>query len=264
MGIRMAKFPKKFTDRLTSKLRHFQAITATQRERDVSEADTVTVVKDMLAELFGYDKYSELTSEQQIKGTFCDLAIKIEGKIRYLVEVKSAGLKLKENHLTQAINYGANQGIEWIILTNSIEWRIYKIVFGQPVTHEDVVSFSIADVTASNEEHQESLFILAREGMSSDAISSFHQRAQLLNRFTISQIILSEPVVNGIRRELRRLFPDLKVDQDWISQILETDVLKRDVLDGEKSKEASLRIKKAVQKLQRIASKPAKIIEASG
>jgi Type I restriction enzyme R protein N terminus (HSDR_N) len=264
MGIRMAKFPKKFTDRLTAKLKSFQTISATQRSRDVSEADTVTVVKDMLAELFGYDKYSELTSEQQIKGTFCDLAVKIDGKIRYLIEVKSAGLELKDNHLVQAVNYGANQGIEWVVLTNSIDWKIFKIIFGQPVSHEEVVSFSITNLTASNEEDQESLFILAREGLSSDAISSFHQRAQLLNRFTIAQIVLSEPVVGGIRRELRRLFPDLKVDAEQIAQILESDVLKRDVLDGDKAKEASQRIRKATQRLNRIAAKvtlPPEVLE---
>jgi hypothetical protein len=63
----MAKHPKKFVDRVSARLKQFQNIATTQRSRDVSEADTVTVVKDILAEVFGYDKYSELTSEHQIK-----------------------------------------------------------------------------------------------------------------------------------------------------------------------------------------------------
>jgi predicted type IV restriction endonuclease len=257
----MASFPKKFSDRISSKLKTFQVISAAQRARDVSEADTVTVVKDMLAELFGYDKYAELTSEQQIKGTYCDLAVKLDGKIRYLIEVKSAGLELKENHLVQAINYGANQGIEWVILTNSVEWKVYRIIFGQPVAHEEVVSFSIANINANREEDLESLFILAREGISADAISSFHQRSQLLNRFTISQTVLSDTVVNCIRREMRRMFPDLKVEQEQISLILESEVLKREVLDGDKAKEAINRIKKATNKLNKAAAKTSAISE---
>jgi hypothetical protein len=44
------------------------------KDRDVSEADTVTIVKDLLAEVFGYDKYAELTGEFAIRGTYCDLA----------------------------------------------------------------------------------------------------------------------------------------------------------------------------------------------
>jgi predicted type IV restriction endonuclease len=253
----MANYPKKFADRVASKLKQYQTITATQRSRDVSEADTVTVVKDILADVFGYDKYAELTSEQQIKGTFCDLAIKINGKIRYLIEVKAAGLELKQNHLVQAVNYGANQGIEWVVLTNSIEWQIYKIIFGQPIAHEEVASFSIANINANKEDDLNALFLLAREGIASDAISTFHQRSQLLSRFTIAQTILTDTVVSTIRREIRRLFPDLKVDQQQIHQILESEVLKRDVLDGEKAKDAAIRIKKATQKLAKVAAKAA-------
>ena len=70
--------PKRVEDRIQGCLKQFQGILAQQKARDVSEADTVTVVKDLLSDLFGYDKYSELTSEHSIRGTFCDLAVKIE------------------------------------------------------------------------------------------------------------------------------------------------------------------------------------------
>lgn len=249
------KLPKKFTDRVAKTLKHFQNIASSQRTRDVSEADTVTVVKDILAEVFGFDKYTELTSEQQIKGSFCDLAIKIEGKIRYLIEVKAVGIELNNTHLRQALNYGANQGIEWVVLTNSVEWQVFRVIFEQPVSHEEVVRFSLAEVSASKEEDLERLFLLAREGLASDAISTYFQRSQLLNRFTVSNVILSEPVVSSIRRELRRLFPDLKVDLDQITQMLENEVLKREVLEGDKAKEAAARIRKQTNKLQKIANK---------
>lgn len=251
----MAKFPKKFTDRVSARLKHFQNVAATQRSRDVSEADTVTVVKDILADVFGYDKYAELTSEHQIKGTFCDLAIRLDGKIRYLIEVKSAGLDLKDSHVTQAINYGANQGVEWVILTNAVDWRVYKVIFGQPVSHEEVTSFVLTNLSASREDDLESLFIIARDGIASDAISGFHQRVMLLNRFTIAQVVLSETIVQTIRRDLRRMFPDLKVESEHIQQILANDVLKRDVIDGEKAKDAATRVRKAQQKLTRAAAK---------
>ena len=121
------KIPKRVQDRLVAGLKRYQPIVSKLRERDISEADTVTVIKDMLSEIFGYDKYAELTSEQQIRGTFCDLAVRVEGKIYYLAEVKSAGTNLNNTHLRQAVNYGAHQGIEWIILTNAITWKIYRL-----------------------------------------------------------------------------------------------------------------------------------------
>lgn len=44
----MEKLPKRFVERVARNLKNYQAITEAQRKRDVSEADTVTVVKDSL------------------------------------------------------------------------------------------------------------------------------------------------------------------------------------------------------------------------
>jgi hypothetical protein len=81
----MARIPKKVINRISSKLKLYQDIVANIRSRDVSEADTVTVIKDIMSDVFGYDKYLELTSEQQIRGTYCDLAVRLDGKIHYLL-----------------------------------------------------------------------------------------------------------------------------------------------------------------------------------
>lgn len=245
----MLKIPKKVVDRLSSTLKVFQNVAAIQKQRDVSEADTVTLVKDILADAFGFDKYLELTSEQQIRGTYCDLAVKIEGKIRFLIEVKAAGIALNDSHLRQAINYGANQGIEWVVLTNGLDWRLYRIKFLQPIDVEEVSSFNLLNVNIKNEDDLHKVFLLCREGLTTDAMDSFHQHAQLLNKFTVSQIVCSEPVIGVIRRELRKLFPELRVENDAILDILTTDVLKREVVEGDKVKETQLKIKKALGKI---------------
>lgn len=253
----MIKLPKKVLDRFATKLKTYQAVASSQKDRDVSEADTVTLVKDILAYVFGYDKYFELTSEQQIRGTFCDLAVKIDGKIKYLIEVKAAGINLNESHLRQAVNYGANQGIEWLVLTNSIEWRLYRIKFGQPIDFEEVSLFNLLDVSAKNEDDQRKMFLLCREGITNDAMGLYHQHTQLFNRFTVAQIVLSEPVVTCIRRELKRLFPELKIDIEQIADLLASEVLKREVIGGDKSKETQLKMKKAAAKLAKQVDKKA-------
>jgi hypothetical protein len=247
----MIKLSKKVLDRFSAKLKNYQGIASSHKDRDVSEADTVTLVKDILAYIFGYDKYTELTSEQQIRGTYCDLAVKIEGKIKYLIEVKAAGIDLNDAHLRQALNYGANQGIEWVVLTNSIEWRLYRIKFGQPIDFEVVSAFNLLNINLRNEDDQTRLFLLCREGISTDAMGLYHQHTQLLNRFTVAQIVMSEQITSTIRREFRKLFPELKVDIEQITDILVNEVLKREVIEGDKVKEAQQRIKKATAKLAR-------------
>ena len=107
--------PKKVADRLVAGIKHYQPILNAAKARDVGEADTVTIVKDMLADIFGYDKYSEVTSEFAIRGTYCDLATKIDGTLQTLIEVKAIGLDLKEQHVKQAIDYSTTLNVfnEW-------------------------------------------------------------------------------------------------------------------------------------------------------
>ena len=129
----MASIPKKVAERLVIGIKRFQPILAAARARDVGEADTVTIIKDMLSDVFGYDKYSELTSEFSIRGTYCDLATKIDGVLQTLIEVKAIGLDLKDQHVKQGIDYAANQGVDWVLLTNGMCWRVYRLTFAKPI-----------------------------------------------------------------------------------------------------------------------------------
>lgn len=251
----MLKIPKKVTDRFSSSIKGYQAVALSHKSRDVSEADTVTLVKDILSDCFGYDKYTELTSEQQIRGTFCDLAVKIDGKIKYLIEVKAAGVSLNDSHLRQAIGYGASQGIEWVVLTNAVEWRLHRIKFGQPVDHEEVSSFNFTEVSAKKEDDVNKMFLLCREGIVSDAMGAYHSHSQILNRYTIAQILLSDSVVSTIRKEIKRLYPDAKIDPENILDILNNDVLKREVIEGEKVKEVQTKLKRQYAKISKQSEK---------
>src|SRR4051794_28573346 len=108
-------------ERMALGLKRLLPILAQQKTRDISEADTVTLVKDVLSEVLGYDKYAELTGEHAIRGTYCDLAIKLDEKVTHIVEVKAIGIELDDRHVKQAIDYAANLGTEWVILTNAAE-----------------------------------------------------------------------------------------------------------------------------------------------
>lgn len=257
MGAAMTaiKIPKRVHDRIVAGLKRYQPIVSKLRERDISEADTVTVIKDMLSEIFGYDKYTELTSEQQIRGTFCDLAVRVEGKVYYLAEVKSAGTNLNNTHLRQAVNYGAHQGIEWIILTNAITWKIYRIKFGQPIDWDEVYCFEIPTLSSRSADDLGKLYMLCREAISADALAQFHQQAQILNRYVIADLLQTEVVTGVLRREMRRLFDNLKVTDEELRVILTNDVIKRDALDGDHAVAAKQVLKKAASSLARKAKK---------
>src|SRR4051794_37727228 len=116
----MPTIPKKVNERLVAGLKKFQPVVSASKARDDGEADTVMIVTDMLGEVFGYDKYAEVTAEHAIRGTFCDLAITLDGTVQALIEVKAIGLELKDPHVKQAVDYAANKGVDWVILTNGV------------------------------------------------------------------------------------------------------------------------------------------------
>jgi len=51
--IKMAKLAKKITERFSKKVGKFQNVLRIAKDRDVNESDTVSIVTDILAEVFG-------------------------------------------------------------------------------------------------------------------------------------------------------------------------------------------------------------------
>jgi hypothetical protein len=101
----------------------------------------------MLQDIFGYDKYTDITSEYAIRGTYCDLAIPDDHKkIRFLIEAKAVSVTLNDSHIKQALDYGANAGVNWVLLTNAEIWMLYKIKFGQPIDKELVSEFNLLNI----------------------------------------------------------------------------------------------------------------------
>lgn len=254
----MASIPKKVVERLVTGIKRYQPILAGAKARDVGETDTVTIVKDMLADVFGYDKYSELTSEFAIRGTYCDLAIKLDAQLATLVEVKAIGIELKESHVKQAVDYAANQGVEWVLLTNGIRWCVYHVVFTRPIQQELVVDIDFMLLNPKSDSDLELLYLWCKEGFQRSALGDFHTQKQALSRFFLGAMVLSDTVLEVVRRELRRVSPDVRIDIEQIRTVLVNEVVKREVMEGEKADEARKKISRSASKsLRATAAKEA-------
>lgn len=244
----MANVPLRVADRITTGIKRFQPILASAKSRDVGESDTVTIVVDLLAEIFGYDKYAEITSEHAIRGTYCDLAIKIDGVLQMLIEVKAIGLDLKDHYVKQAVDYAANQGVDWVVLTSGLVWRVYKVTFAKPIESELVIEIDFAALSPKSAKDVESLYLFAKEGWLKSVLGDYHSQKQALSRFFVGALLLTDPILEVIRRELRRASPDARIDIEDIKSALISEVIKREVVEGEKADEAR-------KKIARVASK---------
>lgn len=256
----MANVPKRVSERIAAGIKRFQPVLADARSRDVGESDTVTIVKDMLAEVFGYDKYAELTSEYSIRGTYCDLATKIDGRLQALIEVKAIGLELKDAHVKQAIDYAANQGVDWVLLTNGIHWRIYHVLFAKPIDQELVVDIDVCALNHRAQADIETLYLWCKEGWQRSMLGEYRDQRQALSRFFVGAILLTEPVLSVVRRELRRLSPDVRIDLQEIADVMSNEVLKRDVVEGDKAAEAKRKLARMTNKRLKATKEQASVV----
>jgi hypothetical protein len=251
LGAGMAKLSAKVSARITTQLKKYQSILASLQKRDVSEADTVTVINDMLAEICGYDKYLHITSQYAIRGTYVDLAVKVDEEIRFLIEVKAIGIELKDAHVKQAIDYAANEGIEWVVLTNGAQWRVYKVHFGQPIEKILVCELDAIGTSARSPDALECFGNLSREGFSKGSMAEFLLQKQVTNKFTVAAVLQTDFILEVLRREIRRMSSGVKVEVDYLRSLLREEVLKRDLVDGDEAKAALQNIRR----LQRAATR---------
>lgn len=248
----MITISTKVKERIVTGIKKFQPIMRKAQAADINESDTVTIITDMLCDIFGYDKYENVTSEFAIKKTFCDLAIKLDGKVPLLIECKSAGIDLKDDHVRQATNYAADAGIEWVVLTNGVFWRVYKIVFSKPVEKQLVYEFNFCELSTKKQSDIEMLYYLCIEAFaksSKNSLEDLHAQKQIFNKYIVSQVMLTDSAVEAVKKQIRRIYPEIKIDNDELYALIINEIFKRDVIEGDAAVEAKKTVQKAEKKI---------------
>lgn len=202
----------------------------------------------MLSEIFGYDTFSEITSEINIRGTFCDLATMLDRKIQSLIEAKPIFHELNDGHVTQAVGYASTKGVDWVVLTNGIIWHIYKVTFAKPIDREKIVEIDFFNIDPHNPDDLESLFRLTKEGWMKSALDDYYEQKKALSRFSIAAILSTDSVLSVIRKNLKLISPDAKINAEQIRLVLEQEVIIKDILEGDNADEARKKIAKALRK----------------
>lgn len=110
-----------------------------------------------------------------------------------------------------------------------------------------VFEIDLLNQSARNAEVIECLGSLSKEGFSKGSMADLLEQKQITSRYTLSAVLLSEPMLDQLRKEMRRLSPGLKVDNDFLLASLSNEVIKRELVDSDEAKAA----KSLVKKLQR-------------
>ena len=242
----MAKIPHKIQERIKAALRRFKPLLKAARERDAGRADTATLALDLLSELFGYDRYSEITSKLDNKESVFDFSIQTEGQPRMLVRVSPIGMAPDDRYLLATAQFAQMNGVDWIIMTNGIAWQVHHVedVGANAPETPVVLAFDLLQMQPGREAHLGTIHLLTREGHEKAGLSHFKLRLEMTNRHYLGAMVLSDAVVASVRRELQKLNPDLRVTPAELHENLAKGVLRPDIVQSNETRSLMVHLQK--------------------
>lgn len=218
-------------DRLRGVVRRVAKPLADLATRDANEGDTRLVVTDILTDGLGFDKYQDLTTEYLVKGEFADYGLRVDQQLVAFLETKRITTKLNTKHLRQVEMYALNEGVEWVILTNGARWQVYHIgvLAGTPVLIELALEVDLLSSETANAK-ADALFYISKDAFKRHMIDDLWREKVASSPRSLANTIMSEPVIEAIRKELRRR-TNQQVAPTEIRKLLKSTVIRSECLE---------------------------------
>ena len=213
------KLSKRASDQINNGIKKYKKTIELAKTKQLNESDTSNIIHDMLAELFWYEKILDITTEYRIKGQFCDYWVKINDKLKFLIEVKQVWFELNDNHLYQASSYAASEWVKWVILTNLREWKIYFLSFGAKIEHDLVLSFDFLSESKAIK-LSEFCSYLHKESFSKDYLEKYRGQKLALKWDNLKKALMSKPVVAKIKAEIQKNSKVKVSDAEIVDEIM--------------------------------------------
>ena len=188
---------------LYNKLKAYKAKYLRKRYADLDESATRLMINSLLTEVFGYIELDEIKTEYRIRGEYADYVIQLERKKRFVIEVKAIQLDLCEKHLRQSINYAANEGIDWVILTNGRQIELYRVIFAKPISTKKIFSYDLSNMEELKKS-VEFLFYLTKKSVLKNELGHFWKRFQALEPAPLSKNLYSLEVIRFLKNTLKK------------------------------------------------------------
>lgn len=185
---------------------------------ELDESGTRLMINSFLTEVLGFAPIEEVKTEYMIRGTYADYVVQLKGVRHFLVEVKSLSLELSDKHLRQAINYGANEGIEWALLTNGKIFDFYKILFNKPIEGVRVFSVDLSD-PAKLKSSIETIQYMTKPSVVGKGLDTLWDKCVALDPRNVAGLLYTKPVIGFIKRTLKQKFKNKFSDLEVTSSI---------------------------------------------
>ncbi len=161
------------------------------------------MINYFLMDVLGYTEFEEIKTEHRISGEYADYVIQLGRKKHFVIEVKSISLDLNEKHLRQAVNYAANEGIDWVLLTNGSVITLYKVLFNKPISVKKVFEYDIGK-EKNLQSASTNIALLQKKNVEKKELEKYWERFEVAEPAGLSKLLYHKTVVSAIRRVMRQ------------------------------------------------------------
>jgi stress response protein SCP2 len=172
-------------------------------ESSANESNTRMILDQLFLNVLNYD-IDEVKAEQFIQGRRADYVLSVDDQDVIVVEAKKAGMALRDKQIFQATSYAAYSGIRWALLTNVVEWQLYRVSTQEKV--EADLIFAIKLSAAMTQQDIEKLTLLSRAFMNhkNDELEKLWHECNALSGEAISGILLTDDIISNVRNVIKR------------------------------------------------------------
>lgn len=186
----------------TAKVKAYKKRYLRKEFTESNESATRIMVNNFLSDVLGYQELQEIKTEYRIKTDYADYVVQLKRKKHFVVEVKSIQLDIREKHLTQSLGYAANEGIDWILLTNGRQIHLYRVNFGKPVSTTLIYKLDLTNVDDLKKAPQQ-LWYLTKKAVEKGELEDFWKRSSALQLENLAKLLYSEEIVKRLRNDLK-------------------------------------------------------------
>ena len=173
------------------------------RDASLNEADTVLRLCKCFETVFGYDAIEDISREANLKNKFVDICLKIDGKVKILVEAKAAPVQLRDRHIDQAQSYASHNNYPWVLLTNGVEWNLYHLTFGDGIDYQLAFSVSLKDETGIDEAAAK-LNHLHKLVVKKGGLEEYWESTTAMSAGSIGKSLFTDTVLIALRKQIRK------------------------------------------------------------
>lgn len=192
---------------------------------DSNEATTRQAVERIFEKVMGYDVFKHLSREKAVRGAgeteHVDFSIQLEPGTDVepviMVELKRVGIDLALKHLKQVTSYAIDSGCEWVLLTNSRDWRLYHVEFGQPPEIKLIEQWNL--LTNDIGELAVKFDTISYRNVKRGSLKKLWEKATVLSSDSLLSALISRDCMKTLGRILRKNTGVMVAPEDLINGI---------------------------------------------